>query len=78
MAQSFTVYAHVSEVGPALQVYKNNGLPVGAAVGVPLGAIALAAGLLYLAHLNRKRTARYALVASASPACRAPPRAWQP
>lgn len=43
-----------------LQVYKNNGLPVGAAVGVPLAAVALAAGLLYLAHLKGKRTARCA------------------
>ena len=41
-----------------VQVYKNNGLPVGAAVGLPLGAVALAAGLLYLSHLKGKRTAR--------------------
>ena len=41
-----------------VQVYKNNGLPVGAAVGLPLGAVALAAGLLYMAHLKGKRTAR--------------------
>ncbi len=54
-----------------MQVYKNNGLPVGAAVGVPLGAVALAAGLLYLAHLNRKRTARYGMNLCA---LRVPPR----
>ena len=41
-----------------VQVYKNNGLPVGAAVGLPLAAVALAAGLLYMAHLKGKRTAR--------------------
>ena len=41
-----------------MQVYKNNGLPVGAAVGLPLAAVALAAGLLYMAHLKGKRTAR--------------------
>lgn len=41
-----------------LQIYKNNGLPLGAAVGVPIGAVILAAVLLYLAHLNRKRTTR--------------------
>ena len=43
-----------------VQVYKNNRLPVGAAVGVPPGAVVLAAGLLYLAHLKGKRTARCA------------------
>ena len=42
-----------------MQLYKNNGLPVGAAIGVPIGAVALAAALLYMAHLNRQRTSRY-------------------
>lgn len=40
------------------QVYKNNGMPIGAAVGIPLGAVAMVALLLALAHWQRKRTER--------------------
>ena len=57
-------YSHVAAVKTCSymlspdQVYNNNGMPLGAAVGIPLGAVATVAALLALAHWQRKRTER--------------------
>ena len=40
------------------QVYNNNGMPLSAAISIPLGAVAVVALLLMLARWQRKRTER--------------------
>jgi hypothetical protein len=43
-----------------VQVYNNNGLPLGAAIAIPLGVVAIVALLLVAAHYQRKSTERCA------------------
>lgn len=40
------------------KVYNNNSMPLGAAIGIPLGSVATVCLLLLLAHYQRKRTQR--------------------